>query len=158
RVSGGSSDQPRARRPPDRSTQSLARALPASGEGRCDRERVERIRVHRRTHARRGAAEGVDAQAHGRVTGYRRDVGIAPATHMGLVGLRVADLGRTLDFWQLSIGLQVLERGDGAATLGTDTPLLRVVAERGAQPDRGHTGLYHVALLVPDRPSLARWL
>jgi len=92
------------------------------------------------------------------VTGYRRDVGIAPATHMGLVELTVADLGRTLDFWQLSIGLQVLERGDGAATLGTDTPLLRVVAERGAQPDRGHTGLYHVALLVPDRPSLARWL
>jgi catechol 2,3-dioxygenase len=83
---------------------------------------------------------------------------IAPDTHMGAVELSVADLDRTLDYWQREIGLRVLERGDGRASLGTDTELLRFVEEPGAQPDTGHTGLYHVALLVPDRPSLARWL
>ncbi len=77
---------------------------------------------------------------------------------MGAVELTVADLDRTLDYWQREIGLRVLERGDGRASLGTDTELLRFVEEPGAQPDTGHTGLYHVALLVPDRPSLARWL
>jgi catechol 2,3-dioxygenase len=83
---------------------------------------------------------------------------ISPETGMGAVELSVADLDRTLDYWQREIGLRVLEQGDGRASLGTDTEVLRFVEEPGAQPDTGHTGLYHVALLVPDRPSLARWL
>jgi len=85
-------------------------------------------------------------------------VEIAPATRMGPVELTVSDLGRSLEYWQGAIGLRVLEREDGRATLGADTPLLRFVEEPGARPDSGHTGLYHVALLVPDRPSLARFL
>jgi catechol 2,3-dioxygenase len=83
---------------------------------------------------------------------------ISPDTHMGAVELTVADLDRTLDYWQHEVGLRLLDQGDGRASLGTDTELLRFVEEPGAQPDTGHTGLYHVALLVPDRPSLARWL
>ena len=83
---------------------------------------------------------------------------IAPATHMGPVELTVADLERTLAYWQDVVGLRVLARDEGRAALGTDRELVRFVEEPGAQPDHGHTGLYHVALLVPDRPSLARWL
>ena len=33
-----------------------------------------------------------------------------------------------------------------------------LVEEPGAQPSVGHTGLFHFALLLPDRVSLARWL
>jgi catechol 2,3-dioxygenase len=77
---------------------------------------------------------------------------------MGPVELSVADLDRTLGYWQRDIGLRVLDREDGTATLGTDEPLLRFVEEPGAVPADGHTGLFHVALLVPDRPSLARFL
>jgi catechol 2,3-dioxygenase len=83
---------------------------------------------------------------------------IAADTRMGPVELSVADLERTLAYWQHEIGLRVLERDDGRASLGTDTELVRFVEEPGAQPDHGHTGLFHVALLLPDRPSLARWL
>ena len=83
---------------------------------------------------------------------------IAPDTQMGAVELTVADLDRTLDYWQRQIGLRVLDRSDGRASLGTDTEVLRFVEEPGAQPDTGHIGLYHVALLLPDRASLARWL
>jgi len=83
---------------------------------------------------------------------------IAPATHMGAVELSVSDLGRTLEYWQRVVGLRVLARENGSASLGTDVELVRFVEEPGAKPDDGHTGLYHVALLVPDRPSLARWL
>jgi catechol 2,3-dioxygenase len=83
---------------------------------------------------------------------------IAPETRMGPVELSVADLDRTLDYWQREIGLRVLERDDGRASLGAETELVRFVEEPGAKPDAGHAGLYHVALLVPDRPSLARWL
>ena len=83
---------------------------------------------------------------------------VSPETRMGAVELTVADLDRTLDYWTSQIGLRVLSRENGRASLGTDTEVLRFVEEPGAQPDTGHTGLYHVALLVPDRPSLARWL
>ena len=83
---------------------------------------------------------------------------VAPETRMGAVELTVADLDRTLDYWTSQIGLRVLSRENGRASLGTDTEVLRFVEEPGAHPDTGHTGLYHVALLLPDRPSLARWL
>jgi catechol 2,3-dioxygenase len=83
---------------------------------------------------------------------------IAPATQMGAVELSVSDLDRTLDYWQGVVGRRVLRRENGTAALGTDGELLRFVVEPGARPADGHTGLYHVALLVPGRPSLARWL
>ena len=84
---------------------------------------------------------------------------IAPATHMGAVELSVADLERTLEYWQRVVGLRVLSRENRSASLGTgDTELVRFVEEPGAKAADGHTGLFHVALLVPDRPSLARWL
>jgi len=83
---------------------------------------------------------------------------IAPAARVGLVELSVSDLDRSLAYWQDAIGLRVLSREDRTAELGADTPLLRFVEEPGARPADGFTGLYHVALLVPDRPSLGRFL
>jgi catechol 2,3-dioxygenase len=83
---------------------------------------------------------------------------IASATHMGPVELSVADLGRSLDYWQESIGLRVLGQDGGRATLGADSPLVYFVEEPGAKAADGYTGLFHVALLVPDRQSLARFL
>ena len=80
-------------------------------------------------------------------------------TRMGPVHLTVSDLDRSLDYYRTVIGLDVLEQGAGRASLGADsTELLGLVEKPGAQPSDGYTGLYHFALLVPDRPSLARWL
>ena len=83
---------------------------------------------------------------------------IAPDARMGLVELSVSDLDRSLAYWQDAIGLRVLSRDGGTAQLGVDTPLVRFVEEPGARPADGFTGLFHVALLVPDRPSLGRFL
>jgi catechol 2,3-dioxygenase len=77
---------------------------------------------------------------------------------MGAVELAVSDLERSLEYWERVVGLRVLARENGFASLGADTELIRFVEEPGSKPADGHTGLYHVALLVPDRPSLARWL
>lgn len=77
---------------------------------------------------------------------------------MGLVELSVSDLDRSLAYWQDAVGLRVLSRENGTAELGADTPLVRFVEEPGARPAHGFTGLFHVALLVPDRPSLGRFL
>jgi catechol 2,3-dioxygenase len=78
---------------------------------------------------------------------------------MGPVELSVSDLERSLDYWQNAVGLRRLAREDGRASLGAGTrELIVLVAEPGARSARGHTGLYHVALLLPSRPDLARWL
>jgi catechol 2,3-dioxygenase len=86
-------------------------------------------------------------------------VPIPAATRMGAVHLTVGDLERSLAYYRASIGLDVLAQSDGRATLGAGrTRLLELVEEPGAQPAPGRTGLFHFALLLPDRRSLARWL
>jgi catechol 2,3-dioxygenase len=84
---------------------------------------------------------------------------IAPATTVGAVHLTVADLARSLDYYTREIGLRERERGGHLARLGSeDEDLVVLHEEPGARPVQGHTGLFHFALLVPDRPALARWL
>jgi catechol 2,3-dioxygenase len=84
---------------------------------------------------------------------------ISPLTAMGAVHLTVADLGRSLDYYRTSIGLEVLDEGDGRVALGAGGRELLVLHEEpGARPAVGYTGLFHFALLLPGRADLARWL
>jgi len=81
------------------------------------------------------------------------------ATRMGAVHLGVADLDRSIGYYGSALGLQVHRRENGQAALGTGGEDLLVLNERpGAQPARGVTGLYHFALLVPERADLAAFL
>ena len=98
------------------------------------------------------------------------DYGIAPPgfrlpneTRLGDVTLQVADLARSLLYYQRVLGLRVVEKNEGSAVLraaGDDRPLVELREKRGAHPvpRRGRLGLYHFAILVPDRPSLGRFL
>jgi catechol 2,3-dioxygenase len=84
---------------------------------------------------------------------------ISAATTLGAVSLTVADLERSVTYYEQAVGLNVLERAGQRASLGTDgRELLQLVEEPGARPAVGYTGLYHFALLVPERADLARWL
>ena len=84
---------------------------------------------------------------------------ISPRTTVGPVHLTVSDLDVSLGYYRDSIGLDLLERADGRARVGAGgRELLVLVEEPGARPAVGHTGLFHFALLVPERPDLARWL
>jgi catechol 2,3-dioxygenase len=84
---------------------------------------------------------------------------IPAATRMGAVHLTVSSLERSLEFYRESIGLDVLDEGADRATLGSgSTRLLELVEVPGAQPAPGRTGLFHYALLLPDRRSLALWV
>jgi catechol 2,3-dioxygenase len=85
--------------------------------------------------------------------------GIAPETRMGSVHLTVSDLGRSLDYYERVLGLQVHGREDGAARLGAGgEDLLVLYEESGAEPAPRSTGLFHFALLLRSRHDLARWL
>lgn len=78
---------------------------------------------------------------------------------LGAVRLRVTDRDRAVAFYRDVIGLTWLgETDDRIAQLGT--PDGAVVVELAANADLQaagrHAGLYHVALLYPSRPELAR--
>jgi catechol 2,3-dioxygenase len=84
---------------------------------------------------------------------------MSPATTVGAVHLTVADLDRSLDYYDRGFGLRPRDRAGDTAVLGAGgEDLLVLVEEPGARPVPRHTGLFHFALLLPTRQDLARWL
>jgi catechol 2,3-dioxygenase len=89
-------------------------------------------------------------------------------TQLGIVRLAVADLSRSVAFYERVIGLRRLPNATPAAASptallaaqGDDTPLVELHEVPGATPvpKRGRLGLYHVAILLPDRAALGRFL
>lgn len=81
--------------------------------------------------------------------------------HVGPVHLQIADLGRSREYYEDLLGLQLKSTNGASATLGAaDGQELVVLHEqRGlrAAPRRGAFGLYHFAILLPDRASLGRF-
>ena len=83
-----------------------------------------------------------------------------PATRIGHVHLKVADLDRALRFYRDVLGFEVTQRyGTQAAFLSAGGYHhhigLNTWDSAGATPPPpGHTGLYHTAFLYPDRASL----
>src|SRR3954471_20956449 len=78
---------------------------------------------------------------------------------MGTVHLTVGDLRRSLVSYQGAASVCVLEGGGAEASLGAGRkPLLHLAELAGARPADGYAGLFHFALLVPERVDLGRWL
>lgn len=89
---------------------------------------------------------------------------IDPRTTIGHVHLRVADLDRAIAFYRDVIGFDLIQRyGHQAAFLSAGgyhhhIGLNTWESAGGTPAPRGHTGLYHLAILLPDRASLAATL
>ena len=86
---------------------------------------------------------------------------IPPGTSIGKVRLRVADIDALTEFYERVVGLRGVERDGDIARLGAEggEPLVELVSTPGASPAPSYsTGLFHMAILVPDRPELARSL
>jgi catechol 2,3-dioxygenase len=90
---------------------------------------------------------------------------IHPAVRVGHVHLRVADLDRAIAFYRDALGLAVtadarqaglpmalLAAGDYHHHIGLNT----FHSAGATPPPPGHTGLYHLAFVYPDRRELAR--
>jgi catechol 2,3-dioxygenase len=89
---------------------------------------------------------------------------IHPAVRVGHIHLRVADLDRSIAFYRDGLGFGLVADG---RPFGLDAAFLAAgdyhhhvglntwESEGGTPPPPGHTGLYHVAFVYPDRRELA---
>jgi catechol 2,3-dioxygenase len=106
------------------------------------------------------SAEPAEPGSYGRAPrGFR----LPAATQLGSVRLQVGDLTRSLAFYHDVLGLRSIA-GEGSravlAAQGDDRPLVELRELAGARPAprKGALGLYHFAILLPDRPSLGRFV
>lgn len=88
---------------------------------------------------------------------------IHPKVKIGHVHLKVADIERSLKFYRDLLGFEVMTwyQGDKAVFLSAGGYhhhiALNTFYSKGATPPpAGHTGLYHVAILFPNRAELAK--
>ncbi len=86
----------------------------------------------------------------------------APAAEFvafGAVHLDVTAAERSLAFWRDRVGLQLRAEANGALHLGTDEETLLVLHPGATAPARrGHAGLYHLAIHLPNEGEFARVL
>lgn len=89
---------------------------------------------------------------------------IHPEVKIGHVHLTVSDLDSSLEFYKNLLGFEITARiGDSAVFLSAGGYhhhiALNTWAGKGAKPaPRGHSGLYHFAILYPNRFELAKVL
>lgn len=86
---------------------------------------------------------------------------VNPAVRIGHVHLKVADLQRSLDFYSGVLGFELMQRfGSQAAFISAGgyhhhIGLNTWESRGGKAPAPGTTGLYHLAILYPNRATLA---
>ena len=108
-------------------------------------------------------ASGADPAPAGSYGEPARNGRLPDATQLGQVRLQIADMTRSLEFYQQVLGLRVVAQTDGRAALaahGDDRVLVELNEKRGVKPvpRTGRLGLYHFAILLPDRASLGRFV
>jgi catechol 2,3-dioxygenase len=93
------------------------------------------------------------------------DEPIHPAVRVGHMHLRVSDLDRSLAFYRDALGFGLVGDGRGVGFEGVflaagdyhhHVGLNTLESAGGTPPPPGHTGLYHVAFVYPDRRELGR--
>ncbi len=88
---------------------------------------------------------------------------LPPSTAVGRVRLQVADLERSLAYYTQLLGLRVISTTTGSVALGPaneERTIVELHERAGAHPvpRRGLLGLYHFAILLPERRDLGRFV
>lgn len=79
---------------------------------------------------------------------------------IGTVTLTVRDLPRSADFYARALGLETLHADGTEAVMGAgNRALVRLIADPAArQRSPREAGLFHTAILLPDRAALGAWV
>ncbi len=89
-------------------------------------------------------------------TSNKTDFSLHADVGVGAVSLTVANLENQIRFYQEALGCKLHAREGNKATLGSDNnALLHLIEEPNLKKYRSVTGLYHFAVLFPNRKELA---
>ena len=94
-----------------------------------------------------------------RTAGKRAPHALPSGTTVGRVSLQVSELERSVTFYETVLGFRAIERASLRASLGDSAGAVLLELQTGdgvsmARP--GSLGLYHFAVLLPDRAALGR--
>ena len=103
------------------------------------------------------------------MTSARHDFNIHPATRIGYVSLNVSDIDRSLDFYEKVLGFKKVDRPSNERALlsvdGHPSYLVEVLQTKeeaagykASMSETRRAGLYHFAILLPERKYLADML
>jgi catechol 2,3-dioxygenase len=110
------------------------------------------------------SAKAIEEESMGELRAEAKsEFSIHPKTLIGEVSLSVSSLERQIAFYRDTVGFRVLKQEGSEADLGAEgvgtapsRTLLHLKEEPTFRRYRGVTGLYHFAVLFPDRRELAR--
>jgi catechol 2,3-dioxygenase len=110
-----------------------------------------------------GDAERPEAATPGSYGEAPKGFRLPAGTHVGPVRLQIADLQRSITYYETGLGLRVLDRTRDHAVLGNhdeDVTLVELQERPGTRPPgrRGNIGLFHFAILLPNRAALGRFV
>lgn len=82
------------------------------------------------------------------------------AIHIERIVLQIKDLKRSLDFYVQQLGFSILKQTENSASLTTDhqSEILHLVENKEVGPIDQKLGIYHFALLLPNRKDLSLFL
>jgi catechol 2,3-dioxygenase len=91
------------------------------------------------------------------------DYRLPAATHVGRVKLQISDLEQSIAYYERVLGMRASRSAAGVAELapaGGGDAIIELREKKGIQPapHRGLLGLFHFAVLLPDRASLGRFI
>jgi catechol 2,3-dioxygenase len=104
-----------------------------------------------------GAVWGIAANTTGKAEQQQIPQGALHAdTTLGAIELRVGNLEAMQAFYEVGVGLRVLDESAESVSLGSDgVEIIRLTAADGGYTNPKEAGLYHAAILYPDAPGLA---
>jgi catechol 2,3-dioxygenase len=87
---------------------------------------------------------------------------MTPSLQLASIQLHISNLARSLEFYARDLGFCISAQSGNQAELATSedaTPILTLIEQRHAKrADREAAGLFHAAVLFPNRTALGGWL
>ncbi|CCV64857.1 Glyoxalase/bleomycin resistance protein/dioxygenase-related protein [Alteracholeplasma palmae J233] len=78
--------------------------------------------------------------------------------HVESISLKVKDLKKMRYFYKNTLGLDILLESSNKIVLGVDHPIVTLIEDSTATSKTATTGLYHFAILLPERKDLSSFL
>lgn len=86
---------------------------------------------------------------------YMSKYHLSPVMNISGITISVTNISQSIKFYKEIVGLTLLEEDSNSAVFGGEKPILTLIENKDLIKNNQKLGLYHFALLVPNRQTLA---